>query len=170
LVKTFYIATKDSTFFCQGKVTEILPLGVEVLIVPHIVGLESLSQVNYDVDDRSWVIPLRFDSDRNGYDGNRRCTDTFWGEQDILCAGWDVYGFGQWHIDDVPFAERNGGPVNMSRHGMYLSTNKGSKKIEDDDVEEDDDAAAAAEVEEEEVAEETDDAAKDSEVKTNHPR
>ncbi len=30
------------------------------------------------------------------------------GEQDLIQAGMDVYGFGPWHIDDVPFAERKG--------------------------------------------------------------
>ena len=74
-----YIANKNGKFFCQGKVTEIMPEGVEVLTAPHIITVDDLSRFNYDVDVLSWVIPLRFDNDGKGYDGIKRCTDVFWG-------------------------------------------------------------------------------------------
>lgn len=101
-----YIVNNDGTRFCQGNVAKVMPEGVEVLTAPHVMRIDGLSQRNYDVDTLSWVVPLRFDNEGKGYDGNKRCTDVFWGEQDILWWGHDVYGLGPWHIDDVPFAER----------------------------------------------------------------
>jgi hypothetical protein len=103
-----YIVNNNGTFFCQGKVVKVMPEGVEVLTVPTIMGPERLSQVDYDANDRSWVVPLRFDNEGRGYDGINQ--DAFWGEQDLLWMGWDVHGLGPWRIDDMPFAERKGSP------------------------------------------------------------
>lgn len=87
-----YLVSRDGNSFLQAKVTEVTPVGVEVLTAPHILGVSILSQVNYDVDQLSWVTPMRFDNEgNNGSDGH---------------DGQDVYGVGPWHIDDVPFAER----------------------------------------------------------------
>jgi hypothetical protein len=90
-----YVVSNNGSDFMQGKVTEVTPEGVEVLTAPHVLGVENLPQVNYDVDQLSWVVPMRFDSNgENGTDGH---------------DGWDVHGFGPWHMDDMPFAERKAG-------------------------------------------------------------
>ena len=82
--------------FLQSKVTKATPEGVEVLTAPHVLGVGILSQFNYDVDQLSWVVPMRFDSNgENGTDGNEGMNE--W--------GFDWY---PWHIDDMPFAERRG--------------------------------------------------------------
>jgi hypothetical protein len=85
-----YVVSDDGQSFKQGKVTAVTPEGVEVLTTfDHV---DPLSQENYDVDQLLRVVPMRFDSEgKNGTDGH---------------DGQDVYGFGPWHIDDVPFAER----------------------------------------------------------------
>jgi hypothetical protein len=78
-------------------VTEVTPEGVEVITAPHVLGVDTLSRFDCDVDQLSWVIPMRFDNQgNNGSDGH---------------DGMDVWGFGPWHIDDVPFAERRKGHV-----------------------------------------------------------
>ena len=87
-----YVVSDDGYSFMQGKVTEVTPEGVEVLTAPYHLGISIPSQVKCDVDQLSWVVPMRFDREgKNGTDGH---------------DGQDVYGFGPWHIDDVPFAER----------------------------------------------------------------
>jgi hypothetical protein len=87
-----YVVSDNGPFFRQGKVVAVTPDGVEVLTAPHVLDVGTLSQFDYDVDQLSWVIPMQFDNEgNNGSD-----------EHD----GQDVYGFGPWHIDDVPFAER----------------------------------------------------------------
>jgi hypothetical protein len=94
-----YVVSNDGRSFCQGKVTGVTPEGVEVLTAPHVLGVENLSQINYDVDQLSWVVPMRFDNEgNNGSDGHE---------------GMNVFGFDwyPWHIDDVPFAERRRGHV-----------------------------------------------------------
>ena len=91
-----YVVSNDGSDFMQGKVTEVTPEGVEVLTAPHVLGVDTLSRVNYDVNQLSWVVPMRFDNEgNNGSDGHE---------------GMNVWGFGwyPWHIDDVPFAERKG--------------------------------------------------------------
>jgi len=95
-----YVVSNKGFYFSQGKVTNITPEGVEVL-TGIAVPVEQLSQYVYDerdLDLRTWS-PMWFDSNgKNGTDGN---------------DGWDVMGFGPWHIDDMPFAERRNHRKNM---------------------------------------------------------
>ena len=87
-----YVVSNDGRSCRQGKVTEVTPEGVEVLTTYDHVD----PRKDYDVDQLLRVIPVRFDSEgKNGTDGH---------------DGQDVYGFGPWHIDDVPCAERKGLP------------------------------------------------------------
>jgi hypothetical protein len=86
-----YVADSASRNFFQGKVTKVTPEGVEVLT--------SVSTLSRDVDE-SWI-PMWFDSNgENGTDGH---------------DGQDVYGFHPWHIDDMPFAERRGKKVTVTK-------------------------------------------------------
>ena len=89
-----YVVSNDGRDFMQGKVTEVTPESVEVITAPHVLGVENLPQVNYDVDRLSWVGSMRFDSEgKNGTDGHEGMNE----------FGFDWY---PWHIDDVPYAER----------------------------------------------------------------
>ena len=89
-----YAVSNDGKSFMRGKVTEVTPESVEVLTAPHVLGVENLPQVNYDVDQLSWVVPMRFDNEgNNGSDGHEGMNE--W--------GFDWY---PWHIDDLPFAKR----------------------------------------------------------------
>jgi hypothetical protein len=105
-----YLVSNDGRFFCQGKVTEVTPEGVDVLTSPIPLRADKLSQFDYDVNQESWLVPsggdlnlrvwaisVHFDNEgNNGSDGH---------------DGMDEWGFGPWHIDDTPFAERRKGHV-----------------------------------------------------------
>ena len=78
-----YVVSNDGKSFMQGKVTEVTPESVEVLTAPHVLGVENLPQVNYDVDQLSWVVPMRFDNEgNNGSDGPEGMNE--WGFDCIL--------------------------------------------------------------------------------------
>lgn len=89
-----YVVSNSGKDFMQGKVVKVTPEGVEVLTARYILGAETLSQRNYDVDLLGRVETMRFDNEGNsGTDGHEGMNE--W--------GFDWY---PWHIDDVPFAAR----------------------------------------------------------------
>lgn len=89
-----YVVNDDGTFFRQGKVTEVMSEGVEVLTAPYIISVDDLSQ-DYDPIKYVYAVPLRFDKDGKGYNGHKQdTTAAFWGEDDRRDLGWDLCGYG----------------------------------------------------------------------------
>jgi hypothetical protein len=97
-----YVISNSGIDFLQGKVTEVTPEGFEVRVAGFVLGVENLSQFNYDVDQMLYDT-FRFDSEGNNG------TNAIPGWE----RNWEESGFDWNHcrIDDMPFSERRRGHV-----------------------------------------------------------